>query len=118
MPESHSEFRERAAHLSACLHDYLNSMKAYRGDRAIEAIAESGIADVAPIVAAYDRAVFVDRSRSAAADCLSEFEDARRRINTAIDRDTCFVFGTDRFMSAYFDLFTLFREVEFRDESL
>ena len=118
MSDRQSEFRERAAHLSACLHDYLDSMRGYRGDRTIKAIAESGSADVAPIVAAYDRAVFIDRSRSAAADCLSEFEDARRRVNTAIDRDSCFAFGTDRFMSAYFDLSTLFREVDFRDECL
>ena len=112
-----SEFKQKAVDLSACLHKILSALE-YHGGEPHQVEYGRLLADrLRPLIAAYDRAVFEDRSREAASEILSEINQQVQQAGASASKgEMGFDFGSA--MARYYDLHTIFREPGYRGEEL
>lgn len=117
MTMERSEFQQKAAELSACLHEIQNALENHDGKPHQIEYGRSLADHLRPLIAAYDRAVFEARSREAASDVLTDLnEEVRHAGASASKGEMDFDFGSA--MARYYDLHTVFREPQYRAEEL
>lgn len=112
-----SELREKAVSLSEVLHEMADRLDRYRGDSRTSEFAARFARSLRPAIANYDRAVLQERSRSAAAEAVSDLGPIVRGISAAGGRgEMDFRLGDT--MARYYDLHTIFREARLRDQHI
>lgn len=105
--------RDKAIALSQTLSAIVAGLEQYRASDYPRQLA----AVLKPIVAEYDDAVFVSRSRTRAAAAIDALAECMDSVNAAATRGEMDLFG-DSVLETYWELHTIFREAIHRDESL
>ena len=105
--------RDKAIALSQTLNAIVTCLAQYRGSDYPGELA----ALMKPIVAEYDDAVFVTRSRERAAAAIDALAECMDSVNAAATRGEMDLFG-ESVLETYWELHTIFREAIYRDESL
>lgn len=112
-----SALQQKAAELSACAHEIVDRLENHRGKPHQIEYGRALAKGLRPLVAAYDHAVFVARSREAAADALNEMNERVRHAGVSASKgEMDFDFGSA--MNTYYELHTIFRDARYRSDSL
>jgi hypothetical protein len=107
--------RTDAIELSVALNQVLAGLLAY--DLGRNVYATELAKRLGPRVETYDHAVFVRPSRADAADAISALADCMATVSSASTKGEM-DFGVSNAINKYWNLYTIFRESKYREESL
>ena len=105
--------RDKAIALSQTLNAVVAALERYQESDYIRELA----AYLTPVVARYDEAVYVTRSREHAAAAIDALSECMDSVNAAATRGEMDIFG-EPVLERYWDLRTVFRESRYREQSL
>ena len=105
--------RDKAIALSQTLNAVVAALEKYQRSEYITELA----AYLSPIVARYDEAVYVSRSREQAAAAIDASSECMDSVNAAATRGETDIFG-ESVLERYWVLHTIFRESRYREQSL
>ena len=105
--------RDKAIALSRTLNAIVAALEQYQGAEYAREMA----ACLKSVVARYDQAVYVTRSRKQAAAAVDELSEHMDDVNAAATKGGMELVG-DSVLAQYWDLHTIFRETRYRHQSL
>ena len=105
--------RDKAIALSRTLNAIATALEQIQDSEYTREIA----AFLKPIVAQYDQAVYVTRSREQAAAAIDELSECMDSVNAAVTKGEMDLFD-EPVLEQYWELHTIFRESRYRHQSL
>ena len=110
--------RKDAIKLSSALNEIVAGLLSYDSNGSYARDTARRLANrLGPLVEAYDRSVFVQRSRQEACEAVSDLAECMDAIS-AYSATGEMDFGISKALGKYWQFHTIFRESRYRDESL